>query len=152
MSCVAGLSWGCEGELYEKPPCLSIPEGGCPARSGVDGCSDRSCAAVYLCTEEKTWLLQKTCPENEAGAPVPGEDAGDLDAGDALADVYVPPDAPPGAGGGAGCRELQNPDCSLAFGMACAPQSCCGCEELFVCRGGGWESYGLCEDGVITPH
>ena len=35
----------------------------------------------------------------------------------------------------------QAPDCSLGFALAC-PMGCCGCEDLFVCQGGGWSYCG----------
>lgn len=119
-------------------PCRNIPEGGCP-RSG-SACLDPSCAALYACTEDGTWRLTHTCPERDAGAE---DDARAPDEADA-----PPTDASfvdvPGAGGGPGCTDLVVPDCSLALASACGA-GCCGCEDVFVCRGGGWELWGFCD-------
>jgi hypothetical protein len=54
-----------------------------------------------------------------------------------------------GAFGGPGCVDLQAPDCPLGLAISC-PNGCCGCEDLFVCRNGGWNLWGQCVDGGIT--
>ena len=61
----------------EAQPCLNIPDGGCP---GIDttNCLDVTCAAIYTCQPDGTWVEALVCPAREAGA-------------DAAADA-VPPD------------------------------------------------------------
>lgn len=116
-------------------PCSDIPPGGCPISRGV-ACADPACEAVYACREGNTWELTKRCPPREGGVE---------------RDAFVPPppvldasfDAPPGAYGGPGCGFLQAPDCALGVVIACS-SGCCGCEDLFVCRNGGWELWGTC--------
>ena len=131
----------------DTPPavrCKNIPAGGCPLSHGV-ACDDPACAAVYACVDE-TWQLDRVCPKR-ADASGAVDAAGDrVTSGDApVRDVSLPD----GAYGGPGCRDLQLPECSLGAALACA--SCCGCEELFVCAAGGWNLWGTCENGVITP-
>ena len=121
--------------------CTSIPAGGCPLSRGV-ACEDPTCEAVYACRPGNVWELDHACPAREAGAP---KDAA-LDA-PPLRDATI--DAPPGANGGPGCDALQVPDCALGLALAC-PSGCCDCEDLFVCRNGGWVAWGTCSpDGGI---
>ena len=124
-------------------PCTDVPAGGCPSGGGV-ACDDPTCDAVYTCANG-AWSFDHTCPSREGGA----FDAGDGDAGDAggptLRDAGF--DVPPGASGGPGCPDLQPPDCPLGTALACPSNSCCGCEDLFVCQGGIWSPWGLCGDG-----
>jgi hypothetical protein len=128
-------------------PCRDIPAGGCPLSNGV-ACQDPTCVAVYACRANRVWELDHTCPPHEAGAPT---EAG-AEGGDAANDGPVEGsrpfdasiDAPPGASGGPGCEDLQTPDCTLGFALAC-PMGCCGCEDLFVCQNGGWNYYATCQ-------
>ena len=61
-------------------------------------------------------------------------------------------DAPPGAYGGPGCVDLEQPDCSLGTALACGGTAdCCGCQDLYVCSNGGWVPWGECTDAGITP-
>lgn len=54
-----------------------------------------------------------------------------------------------GAFGGPGCVDLQMPDCPLGVALTC-PSGCCGCEDLFVCKNGGWDLWGSCGvDGAV---
>ena len=124
--------------------CGEIPSGGCPRRG--DGCRDPSCTALYVCSIESTWKLDRTCDPRDASAPLVDAVAPGIDAGarrDATTSV-------PGASGGPGCEDLAAPDCSLSAGLACG-QGCCGCEDLFVCESGGWSLWGSCSAGEIIP-
>jgi len=132
------------GACSESPPgelCKDIPDGGCPLSHGV-ACDDPSCAAVYACSAGK-WSLDHVCPaRSDAGA-------GDAQPRDASTrDVAI--DAPPGAYGGPGCGDLQPPDCSLGFALAC-PSDCCDCTDLYVCADGGWSFWGQCllDGGIV---
>lgn len=116
-------------------PCTNIPEGGCPLQHGLS-CSDPTCVATYACRPGNQWELREKCPPREAGAPDAGIDASPKDA--AI-------DAPPGAFGGPGCADLQMPDCPLGTALLCT-NGCCGCEDLYVCRDGGWDYWGTCGD------
>ena len=128
-------------------PCRDIPAGGCPLSNGV-ACEDPACEAVYACRPNKVWELDHTCPPREAGVSVPPEASSDGSASDGPSEGSRPfdasIDAPPGASGGPGCEPLQAPDCSLGLALAC-PMGCCGCEDLFVCQGGGWSYYATCK-------
>jgi hypothetical protein len=129
----------------EPETCKNVPDGGCPLSNGV-ACDDPSCEAAYACTPQG-WVLDHTCPPSEGGAPdatIVVPDAGeprDVDVGDV-----------PGANGGPGCALLQSPDCALGTVLACAANSCCGCEDLFVCVSSGWNAWGTCADGGITKN
>ena len=129
-------------------PCRDIPAGGCPLSNGV-ACEDPTCEAVYACLPSREWQLDHTCPAHEAGAPGDGSSEGGDAGSDGPAEAARPfdanIDAPPGASGGPGCEQLQTPDCPLGFALAC-PMGCCGCEDLFVCQGGGWNYYATCKE------
>lgn len=162
LAALVSLAFACEGTLIANADCGEIPSGGCLDKGdAVDQCEDRSCSALYLCVRDRgsessgTWQHQRECPERpepdpDASAPVERADA---DAGDASSNEAgnLPSDLPAGAYGGPGCISLQLPDCALAVGYACST-ACCGCEELYLCRSGGWESWGTCVDDVPTPH
>lgn len=129
--------------------CEDIPAGGCPTKS-IDVCVDGTCAAVYRCNADATWSKVRDCPAQPAAA-----DAG-LDANDAAAEAShrgrdAGLDAPPGASGGPGCLALQPPECSLGYALACDPDDCCGCDDVFVCADGGWSAWGTCNGGALTP-
>jgi hypothetical protein len=124
--------------------CKNIPAGGCPDRAGVDDCLDRLCTQLYRCNADETWSKTTACIGNEAGVTT------DASVRDARAPRDVNIDAPPGAGGGPGCGDLVLPDCNLLYALEC-PQACCGCEDVFVCANGGWESWGTCIGGQLTP-
>jgi hypothetical protein len=129
----------------EEQPCLDIPDGGCP---GVDqtNCLDVTCAAIYTCQPNGSWILALPCPVREAGvdssvdAPAPKEASA---VRDAAIDVQ-------GAFGGPGCVDLEQPDCPLGEALACGPD-CCGCGDLFVCQDGVWNLWGECVDGGVQP-
>lgn len=129
------------------PTCSEIPEGGCPDDYDADYCTDPTCVGVYSCTTSG-WILQETCPPHpmEAGPDV--EDASEAEA--STIDVNI--DAPPGSYGGAGCMDLETPDCSVGEGLACENMpGCCGCQDLYVCVNGGWNLWGECTDaGVVA--
>jgi hypothetical protein len=131
----------------EEEPCLNIPDGGCP---GVDptNCLDVTCAAIYTCQPNGTWVEAVACPAREAGvdATADASDATLLMEGaprDASVDV-------PGAFGGPGCTDLEDPDCPLGMALGCGP-GCCGCSDLYVCQDGGWLLWGECIDGGAEP-
>jgi len=140
----------CSDDAATIEPCDDIPPGGCPLSNGV-ACQDPSCTAVYACRANRVWQLDHLCPPHEAGAPPEASTSEGGEGGDAASDgphegsrpFDASIDAPPGAGGGPGCEDLQAPDCSLAVGLAC-PAGCCGCEDLFVCNNGGWDYYATC--------
>jgi len=136
----------CSDDVIELDPCGEIPAGGCPRRG--DTCSDPTCSTVYTCSDG-TWKLAQTCPLREGG-----EDAASSDASDGSLDAASPRDASwldvPGASGGPGCEDLEPPDCPLARVAACPANQCCDCEDLYVCRDGGWDVWGSCANGVVT--
>ena len=137
----------CDQSLPPAPVCHDIPSGGCPIGLG-DPCTDPTCSAAYECMDNATWRLDHACPAStDAGSSV---DAGDAasDARDAAAARDVAIDVP-GAYGGPGCVDLEMPDCPVGVAAACA--NCCGCEDLFVCQDGGWNAWGVCADGGISP-
>jgi hypothetical protein len=126
-------------------PCSDIPAGGCPLSRGL-ACEDPACEAVYLCRPNNVWELHERCPLREAGAPPDVN----VDSGGPAPVLDASIDAPPGAFGGPNCGSLQAPDCALGIALACS-QSCCGCEDLFVCEDDGWTLWGSCGDGGPTP-
>ena len=120
--------------------CRDIPAGGCPSENGA-ACQDPTCTAAYFCNlADGTWVLDHPCS---------GADGGVNGASDAAHDAHVlgprdaSIDAPPGANGGPGCGTLEQPDCALGDALAC-PSGCCNCEDLYVCQGGGWNHWGVC--------
>jgi hypothetical protein len=126
-------------------PCTDIPDGGCPRQYGVS-CDDPACAAIYLCRQGNVWELERTCPARDGAAPDAPPDVADAGA---LRDVQTDV---PGAWGGPGCGPLQPPDCMLGTAVSCGGQAgCCGCEDLFVCRDGGWDPWGTCGPGGPMP-
>ncbi len=129
----------------EEEPCLNIPDGGCP---GVDptNCLDVTCAAIYTCQPNGTWVEAVVCPAREAGVDATADVTPPVETGaprDASIDV-------PGAFGGPGCTDLEDPDCPLGMALACGP-GCCGCSDLYVCQDGGWLLWGECLDGGAEP-
>jgi hypothetical protein len=65
---VAGLGGGlflaCRDDSPPAQACRNIPAGGCPRARGV-ACTDPACEAVYLCNEDGTWTLERTCPKRQ---------------------------------------------------------------------------------------
>jgi len=148
---VVGALLAC-GDDETFVPCRDIPAGGCPHTRGAS-CDDPVCRAIYTCNDQKEWVVEQTCP------PLP-EDSGVVteagtDSATQIADGAISRDAnfvvPPGASGGEGCGELEAPDCSLGFALACPANSCCDCEEIYVCNNGGWEVWGSCSAGNLIP-
>ncbi|HEX7665447.1 MAG TPA: hypothetical protein VF407_13070 [Polyangiaceae bacterium] len=135
----------CQTDLSVQKPCRNIPDGGCPAFD--DACEDPSCTATYSCQPDDTWHLEQTCPAHDAGAS--NGDAGS-DAATATGDAGALLDVP-GATGGPGCGDLETPDCSLGVAAACG-NGCCDCQDLFVCRDGGWDIWGSCGDAGIVEN
>lgn len=119
--------------------CTNIPAGGCPLSYGK-ACDDPSCAATYACLPGNRWELRATCPARDGSVPDAGTPS---EAGPRDASIDVE-----GAFGGPGCVSLQPPDCSLGAALLCT-NGCCGCEDLFVCRDGGWNAWGTCADGAV---
>lgn len=136
----------CEEQVTPQR-CTDIPKGGCPLSHGV-ACEDPACEAAYACLEGNVWELDHRCPAHDASVV--------LDAGSIDADASEPSsfdasiDAPEGAFGGPGCGPLQTPDCSLGLALAC-PSGCCDCEDLYICRSGGWQLWGSCSASGIEP-
>lgn len=143
------LGAGCNDDWPTATACRGIPEGGCPLSHGV-ACEDPSCKAVYACREGNQWEFAGECPPHpdqpDAGSVVDADDAGT----DATPSADASIDAPEGAYGGPGCEYLQAPDCTVGLALACGA-GCCGCEDLFVCKNGGWEFWGVCGDAGIEP-
>jgi hypothetical protein len=145
-----GAATGAVVAACDTPPtatrCTNIPEGGCPRQYGVS-CEDLSCAAIYLCRAGNVWELERTCPARDGAAG----DASGGDAGEGGSSRDVDTDVE-GAWGGPGCAPLQPPDCMLGTAVACGGQAgCCGCDDLYVCRDGGWDLWGFCGPGGPTP-
>jgi len=143
------------GAVLAGPACRSSPAAtvcqdlqppACPTDSDADVCIDVECASVYAC-DNGSWTFVATCPNYSAEAGVHPFEAGP----EAASEFDAPFDAPPGAFGGPGCVDLEEPDCSLGTALACAGTAdCCGCTDLYVCASGGWELWGECVDGGIT--
>ena len=143
------------GALFAAPACSDPPipavcqdlmPPACPTEDDANVCMDVECASVYAC-DNGTWSFVQTCPNYSAEAGVHPFEAGAA----AASEFDAPFDAPPGAFGGPGCVDLEEPDCSLGTALACAGTSdCCGCMDLYVCDSGGWELWGEGVDGGIT--
>jgi hypothetical protein len=136
----------------DNPPipvvCQDLAAPACPTDLDADVCSDVECASVYAC-DNGTWTFVQTCPNYSADAGVHPFEAGP----EASGEVDAPFDAPPGAFGGPGCTDLEEPDCPLGTALACQHSfDCCECIDLFVCDDGGWELWGECGDGGVTPN
>jgi hypothetical protein len=147
----------CDDALAVDPECRDVPDGGCPMGRG-DPCADPTCAAAYECTESSLWRFDHACSARDAAAGA-WTDPGATDAGaspgaapDVTGDATVGDVAVgiPGANGGPGCAALEGPDCPLGVALACGA-GCCDCEDLFVCKSGSWEPWGMCGAGVISP-
>ncbi len=142
LAACAAVPLACNGDPT-LVVCRDVPDGGCPIQENA--CSDPACVAVYACDHVSgTWSLDHTCPPHppvDAGPDVAPPEASPRDV-----DVDVP-----GASGGPGCPDLEPPDCPLATAAAC-PTDCCGCEDLYVCQGGGWTAWGACVNGAITKN
>src|SRR5437763_599823 len=119
----------CETPI-EQNPCKNVPAGGCPLSHG-QACEDPACEAAYACNPDGTWTLDHTCPARDGGDTSDSADASAsadataaIDSGDATVasdsgdaseahDAALPLndaswiDAPPGAGGGPGCVDLE---------------------------------------------
>src|SRR5262249_13595072 len=124
-------------------PCKNIPSGGCPKSHGAAVCDDPACTAIYACNPDQTWTRIAVCESREAGAADASVRVRDAAPRDALVD------APPGSYGGPGCSDLQAPDCALGVALGCPADSCCGCEDLFVCDSSSWRLWGRCEGGAL---
>ncbi len=146
------LAAACGGDIEQAAPCGEIPTGGCPKPDGT--CSDPTCVSIYACIDG-AWRFASAC-NNDGATRASTSDAGDAGGRDSSAsDAAIARDAgfvvPPGANGGPGCGTLQPPDCPLALALSCSLDSCCGCEDLYVCRNGGWDTWGTCRNGNLTP-
>jgi hypothetical protein len=126
--------------------CQDLAAPACPTEFDADVCMDPECASVYAC-DNGAWSLVTTCPNYSAEAGVHPVEAGP----EAASMFDAPFDAPPGAFGGPGCVDLEEPDCSLGTALACSGASdCCGCMDLYVCNSGGWQLWGQCVDGGVA--
>ena len=124
--------------------CTDVPDGGCPLSNGV-ACEDPTCHAVYACNAGQ-WSFDHACPTIDAAVVDAGDEPDTMPSFDAASI-----DAPPGAFGGPGCPDLEEPDCPLGEALACGA-TCCDCEELYVCVDMGWTDWGSCQDGGIVPN
>jgi hypothetical protein len=125
------------GDGATPTACSNIPKDGCPLSYGR-ACDD----PVYACLPGNRWELRGTCAPRDAGTIDSGGVVVEAGPRDASIDVE-------GAFGGPGCVDLQPPDCTLGTAVLC-PSGCCGCEDLFVCRDGGWSAWGVCgPDGAL---
>jgi hypothetical protein len=135
------VAFACE-DTSPPIPCREIPPNGCPS-STADACSDPTCLNVYDCVDG-VWKFDHVCPPKDGGAMIDATQGPPLDA--------TAFDAPPGAFGGPGCADLQMPDCPVGTALECTSAACCGCEDLFVCSGGGWAPWGTCSaEGGVQP-
>jgi hypothetical protein len=141
---LAGAAVACNST---PPPelCSDVPDGGCPLSDGV-ACEDPTCVAVYACNAG-VWSFDHACPTIDAATVDASDDADTTPSFDAASI-----DAPPGAFGGPGCPDLEEPDCPLGEALACGA-TCCDCEELYVCVDMGWTDWGSCSpDSGIVPY
>jgi hypothetical protein len=133
----------------DTPPpatCGGLDPPACPQDNGADVCTDVTCASVYAC-QSGSWVFVKTCPAYDPEAGVQPLEASD----DAQPGADVSIDAPPGAFGGPGCVDLENPDCPVGVALACADSvGCCDCQDLYVCQDGSWVPWGECTDAGVT--
>lgn len=136
---VVGVASACAVDAARAQRCSDIPPGGCPLSHGV-ACEDPACEATYACRPGNVWELAEHCPPRE---PTVRDGGGLEDAGAEAGPLDASVDAPPGAYGGPGCPSLIAPECALGVALACG-SDCCGCEDLFVCRQGGWDLWGSC--------
>jgi hypothetical protein len=136
---------GCNG----TPPPAACPElaaPACPVDNGAAVCSDPCCASVYEC-QNGSWVFVQDCPGYSPDAAFHAIDA----SAEAAPTFDANIDAPPGAFGGPGCIELEQPDCPLGTGLECVNSlDCCGCQDLYVCDDGGWDPWGECTDAGIV--
>ena len=133
------VSISCAQDIVVTQPCRNIPQGGCPW-TVEDPCLDVACTAIYTCSASQ-WTLERQCSNDGGMADISVSD-GSADHGlQWLHDANI--DARPGAYGGPGCIDLEAPDCSLGLALACGV-GCCGCEDLYICEGGGWQFWGAC--------
>ena len=146
----AAVLVACQGDFIGATPCGEIPAGGCP--SVGDACIDTTCSALYTCSSDGIWTRVQTCPAREPDADAAAPDAasdGSVSQRDASQRDASWVNDVPGASGGPGCGALEPPDCSLGLAASCPENQCCGCEDLFVCRAGGWDVWGSCADGGV---
>lgn len=141
LAAAIGVSAACDDTLIPER-CGPLPAGGCPRAAG-DACLDRSCSSVHSCSAGR-WIFDHACPPRDAAAALPDAST---EGGARPADAAI--DAEPGAFGGPGCADLQAPDCSLGMARGC-PTGCCGCEDVFACRSGGWARVGGCDGGSLS--
>jgi hypothetical protein len=126
--------------------CQDLAPPACPTEADADVCMDVECASVYTC-DNGAWSFVETCPNYSSEAGVHPVEGGP----DTSSEFDAPFDAPPGAFGGPGCVDLEQPDCSLGTALACSGTAdCCGCMDLYVCDSGGWELWGECADGGVS--
>ncbi|HEY1696343.1 MAG TPA: hypothetical protein VGG39_29465 [Polyangiaceae bacterium] len=136
------------GACKDTPPpptCTDLAPPACPEDNGADVCQDPTCASVYSC-QDGSWVFLHDCSSYDPEAGVhPAE------AGEAGPEFDANVDAPPGAYGGPGCVDLENPDCPLGTGIACVNSpGCCDCEDLYVCDDGAWDLWGECSDAGLV--
>jgi hypothetical protein len=139
----AGVS-GCTSTLRALD-CGPLPDRkGCPTRGGGT-CADRTCSALYACTDAG-WQLDEPCPGNDQGpAGGAGGGAGAGGAGGAPG-ACVAPSAPPDA---VPCSPLQAPECDESLALACPDRACLtGCAVFLRCENGEWldELAAYCDD------
>jgi len=128
--------------------CQDLQPPACPTEYDADVCGDLECASVYAC-DNGTWSFVQTCPNYSPEAGVHPVEAG----ADTSSQFDAPFDAPPGAFGGPGCVDLEQPDCSLGTALACTGAAdCCGCMDLYVCTSENWVIWGECVDGGLTAN
>ena len=129
-------------------PCMNIPLGGCP-NGGADACQDSTCYNIFNCVSGN-WTLDHACPRPDAGGDNSLDAAPEAQEQSAFDARGI--DAPPGAGGGPGCIDLEMPDCALEVALVCSSSDCCGCQDLFVCQPSGWVAWGTCSaDAGVVP-
>jgi hypothetical protein len=135
---LGSVAAACQG-FGEVPHCGQIPSGGCPSSSG-GSCDDRTCAAIYQCTDTG-WTLQEHC------APTDGGGATDVSDGGGEGDTLCSQVNPEPGSSDCDSSELQDTDCSVQLAYGCGASACLtGCTDFFVCRSGLWLLAGYCDD------
>jgi hypothetical protein len=152
-SALVGVVTAACDSVPDPAACLDVPDGGCPDDNGAAVCQDVTCNAVYGCVNGK-WVFEEACPmrASDAAADSSGDSIADSGSDTMASTVDTSIDVPAGANGGQGCVDLELPDCSLGTALACAAAvDCCGCEDIWICQGGGWVPWGGCTDAGLVP-
>ncbi len=127
--------------VYERCPALGAE--GCPGNS-LTACDDPACAFVSSCDlRSGIWQRVGSCRRDGGTGDGAASDADESEGaptdGAGWRDVGARTDGGPDEV----CPPLSLPDCSESQRAACGAD-CCGCEDVFACRAGGWDYVGPC--------